>query len=110
MTPEQLAARLSDAAKDLERPEKLTSAIGRVVRPHIVRHTPVKTGYLRSTVHVRTEQAGKRLLMGAGAPYASIVHQRVPFVNMGTRDAQNEIEGVMGDYGQELWQKVARGG
>jgi hypothetical protein len=110
MTPEQLAARLSDAAKDLERPEKLTSAIGRVVRPHIVRHAPVRTGELRRRVYTRTENQGKRLMMGSSAPYAGFVHARVPFVNMGTADAKAEIEAAMGEYGQELWQKVARGG
>jgi hypothetical protein len=110
MTPEQLAARLSEAAKDLERPEKLTSAIGRVVRPHIVRNAPVKTGHLRSRVYTRTEHQGTRLLMGSSASYAGFVHARVPFVNMATQDARNEIEAAMQEYGNELWQKVARGG
>jgi hypothetical protein len=29
---------------------------------------------------------------------------------MATQDARNEIEAAMQEYGNELWQKVARGG
>lgn len=109
MTPEQLADRLSKAAQELDKPEKLLASVGRVVRPQIVREAPKRTGELARRVFVRTVPSSKRLSMGSSASYAVYVHARNAFITRGVAKARGEIEQAMGEEGNDIWKRVAGG-
>lgn len=98
LTPDELAARIKAHPFASVR-EPLMQQITFVVLGHAQQETPVRTGTLRRSLTTRVEPGGLQGFVGTNVVYAPFVHARIPFLELGLAQSQQEIARLLSDAG-----------
>lgn len=113
MKPEQLAAALKVAVKELQAPKTLLQDVGAAALAASRARTPVRTGALRDSEYVLV--GDNNVSLASDLDYSQYVHNGArymearPFFTEGIEDAMPNIERFLTAYGDKVLGKVAQG-